>query len=139
MNRPLYIFQRRKIMQLSHHSLLKNFLQKKSFHDNYPQKIRSMIFEAILCSFPHLKICIVFENPTHFVCLPTFKDDIFMVGESDFLNTQYGKDLRLVVRIEPVKYANAQTHQEIVDFMQVYSESFHNADSIITYSLRFSY
>ena len=36
--------------------------------------------------------------------------------ESDFLNTQYGKDLRLVVRIEPaVKYANTQTHQEIVD------------------------
>ena len=37
--------------------------------------------------------------------------------ESDFLNTEYGKDLRLVVRIEPVKYANAQTHQEIVDYM----------------------
>ena len=57
MNRPLYIFQRRKIMQLSHHSLLKTFSRKKSFHDNYPQKIIRpviLIFQNFFAPSPHI-------------------------------------------------------------------------------------
>ena len=132
MNRPLYIFQRRKIMQLSHHSLLKTFSRKKSFHDNYPQKIIRpviLIFQNFFAPSPHISqlqsnLYLILEIDFVQVVAYLFIYILwYSLGESDFLNTEYGKDLRLVVRIEPVKYANAQTHQEIVDYICRYTTS----------------